>query len=104
MLPTQKLQLKTRFEIIELVFLDADIKPAKPPKPLVAARVSVVVLGADGKPAAKPIFKRTNTEGKLSIRIPVPAVALGQPAARLPKLRVTVLDLDGDKLLEQDVQ
>jgi hypothetical protein len=93
---------RSTFTSVSLEFQDADSH-----KPLAGARVQVELLGADGKPSATLFNGRANAEDShshLSVRIPVARVAAGQPAQPLPRIRVRVLDLDGDELKTQDVQ
>ena len=86
-----------------LEFQDADTIPSKP---LPAARVRVQALDAAGRPAVTLFDGRANAEGKVILRVLLPATVPGQPTTPLPKVRVTVLDLDGDTLhqVQPDIQ
>jgi Tc toxin complex TcA C-terminal TcB-binding domain len=102
--------IRSRFASITLVFEDANNNH----KPLPYTRVRVELLNSDNKVSGMLFQGRSNGEGKVQVRIPVPKAAAEQPLKPLPKIRISVLDLDGDELdildiggvgrLKQDVQ
>jgi hypothetical protein len=84
-----------------LQFLDADVSQ---PRALTATRVTVQTLDVSGKPATTIFTGHTDKRGKVSIRLRLPRPVATQPPVPLPKLRISVEDLDGDEFHVSIVQ
>lgn len=100
-MPTLQPLGRVKFAPFVLEFQDVDSRPVKP---LPHARVRVELLDASGKSAGTLFQGRSNAQAMVAIRVPIPLAVAGQPPQPLRRVRITVLDLDGDELHRQDLQ
>lgn len=81
--------------------LDADTSNNPP---LAYFRAKVERLDSAGKPDAALFAGRANKDGEIRFHLNLPKETPGQPNPALPKVKLTVLDLDGDPLHSETFQ
>jgi hypothetical protein len=86
--------------VFTIRLLDADT--SKNP-PLAHFQVKVDRLDSAGKPDAVLFAGRANQEGEVRFQIKLTKAILENPNSPLPKIQLTVLDLDGDKLHSETI-
>jgi hypothetical protein len=81
--------------------LDADTRDI-PPLPYFRAKAER--LDSAGKPDTVLFAGRTNKDGEIRFHFDLPKETSGQPSPALPKINLTVLDIDGDVLHNETIQ